>query len=249
MAALRELPFGRYYGGVDTTPLVRHLAGAYADRTGDMALHRQAVAVAAAPPWPGWTDEASRRRRLRHLSTRRRVRPRQPGLEGQLRFGLPRRRPHPEGPIALVEVQGYVFAAFRGLAALAGRRGDTERADHWAATAPRPCAPPSSAISGWTIWASMRLAIDGDGEPCQVRTSNPGHLLYVGLPAPERAQMVSRSAAFRVASTRAGASARWPTMRCASTRCPTTTVRSGRTTPPCAAPAWRAMASATAWSG
>ncbi|TIO43128.1 MAG: amylo-alpha-1,6-glucosidase, partial [Mesorhizobium sp.] len=38
MAALRELPFGRYYGGVDTTPLYIHLACAYADRTGDMAF-------------------------------------------------------------------------------------------------------------------------------------------------------------------------------------------------------------------
>ena len=31
MARLRELPFGRYYGGVDTTPLFVALAGAYAD--------------------------------------------------------------------------------------------------------------------------------------------------------------------------------------------------------------------------
>ncbi|MBZ9847747.1 hypothetical protein LB565_07075 [Mesorhizobium sp. CA14] len=32
---LRELPFGRYYGGVDTTPLCVYLAWSYADRTGD----------------------------------------------------------------------------------------------------------------------------------------------------------------------------------------------------------------------
>jgi glycogen debranching enzyme len=34
------------------------------------------------------------------------------------------------------------------------------------------------------------LAIDGEGMPCRVRTSNAGHLLYVGLPSPERAQRV-----------------------------------------------------------
>ena len=38
MAVLRELPFGRYYGGVDTTPLYIYLASAYAARTGDMAF-------------------------------------------------------------------------------------------------------------------------------------------------------------------------------------------------------------------
>ena len=38
MARLRELPFGKYYGGVDTTPLFVMLAGAYAARTGDLAL-------------------------------------------------------------------------------------------------------------------------------------------------------------------------------------------------------------------
>ena len=38
MAALGEVPFGCYYGGVDTTPLFVMLAGAYEARTGDRAL-------------------------------------------------------------------------------------------------------------------------------------------------------------------------------------------------------------------
>ena len=38
MAAVSELPFGQYYGGVDTTPLFVMLAGAYARRTGDLAF-------------------------------------------------------------------------------------------------------------------------------------------------------------------------------------------------------------------
>ncbi len=37
MAALREVPFRRYYGSVDATPLFVMLAGAYLDRTGDLA--------------------------------------------------------------------------------------------------------------------------------------------------------------------------------------------------------------------
>ena len=37
MAALREVPFGLYYGSVDATPLFVLLAGLYAERTGDDA--------------------------------------------------------------------------------------------------------------------------------------------------------------------------------------------------------------------
>ena len=36
------------------------------------------------------------------------------------------------------------------------------------------------------------LAIDGEGDVCRVETSNPGHLLFVGLPDPERAAKVTR---------------------------------------------------------
>ena len=36
MSAMKELPFGLYYGGVDTTPLFIALAGAYLKRTADI---------------------------------------------------------------------------------------------------------------------------------------------------------------------------------------------------------------------
>ena len=38
MAALKEIPFGQYYGTVDGTPLFVLLAGAYYDRTGDLCF-------------------------------------------------------------------------------------------------------------------------------------------------------------------------------------------------------------------
>src|SRR5205823_1529923 len=41
MAALGEIPFGRYYGSVDATPLFVMLAGAYYLRTGDLALIKE----------------------------------------------------------------------------------------------------------------------------------------------------------------------------------------------------------------
>ena len=188
MAALRELPFGRYYGGVDTTPLYIHLASAYADRTGDMAFIDKL--------WPSlkaaaeWTEEASR---ATGFVTYQRAA--ESGLANQgwkdsfdSVFHADGRIP--KGPIALVEVQGYVFAAFRGLAALARRRGEYAEAEHWENRAEeiRLAVERDFWIDDLGFYA---LAIDGEGEPCKVRTSNAGHLLYVGLPQPERGKMVA----------------------------------------------------------
>ncbi len=188
MAALRELPFGRYYGGVDTTPLFIHLACAYADRTGDMAFVDSL--------WPSlcaaaeWTEEASRptgfvtyqRAAESGLSNQ--------GWKDSIDSVFHADGRVPKGPIALVEVQGYVFAAFRGLAALARRRSEGDRADHWdsRAEAMRAAVERHFWLDDLGFYA---LAIDGAGEPCKVRTSNVGHLLYVGLPEPTRAKLVA----------------------------------------------------------
>ncbi|MBZ9819936.1 amylo-alpha-1,6-glucosidase [Mesorhizobium sp. CA4] len=188
MAALRELPFGRYYGGVDTTPLYIHLASAYADRTGDMAFIDKL--------WPSlkaaaeWMEEAGR---TTGFVTYQRAA--ESGLANQgwkdsfdSVFHADGRIP--KGPIALVEVQGYVFAAFRGMAALARRRGEFADAEHWEGRAEemRVAVERDFWLDDMNFYA---LAIDGDGQPCKVRTSNAGHLLFVGLPQPERARLVA----------------------------------------------------------
>lgn len=188
MAALSELPFGRYYGGVDTTPLYIHLAAAYAERTGDMDfIDRLWGSLTAAA---GWMEEASR---ATGFVTYQRA-----AVSGLANQGWKDSYDsifHADGriargPIALVEVQGYVFAAYRGLATLAKRRGDDEAASHWERRAEKMRARVET-----QFWQSdlgtYALAIDGEGQPCKVRTSNAGHLLYVGLPTPERARMVA----------------------------------------------------------
>ena len=95
MAALRELPFGLYYGGVDTTPLFVMLAGAYARRTGDLAFVDVLwPALLSATAWIERVCDANPVR-LPRLPARRNQRIGQPGMEGQRGLGLPRRRPHP----------------------------------------------------------------------------------------------------------------------------------------------------------
>ncbi|QKC86377.1 amylo-alpha-1,6-glucosidase [Mesorhizobium sp. NZP2077] len=188
MVALSELPFGRYYGGVDTTPLYIHLACSYADRTGDIGFIDTL--------WPSlcaaaeWIETASRSTGF--LTYQRAA---ESGLANQgwkdsfdSVFHADGRIP--KGPIALVEVQGYVFAAFQGLAKLARLRGETERAESWEIRADtlRQQVERHFWIEDLGYYA---LALDGDGQPCMVRTSNAGHLLYVGLPSPDRARMVA----------------------------------------------------------
>ncbi|MGK9167742.1 amylo-alpha-1,6-glucosidase [Inquilinus limosus] len=191
MVALGELPFGEYYGGVDTTPLFIMLAGAYAGRTGDMALIEEL--------WPallraiGWIERVGDNNSHGFVDY---ARSSEKGLSNQgwkdshdSVFHADGR--FPDGPIALVEVQGYAFAAFRTMADLAAQRGLEEQATQWRVRAEAL----RMAVEG-RFWMKdlgfYALALDGHGQPCRVRASNAGHLLYCGLPSRERASQVGR---------------------------------------------------------
>jgi glycogen debranching enzyme len=78
--ALGEVPFGRYYGSVDATPLFVMLAGAYFERTGDLALIRAL--------WPNVERGAELDRYLRRPRRRRLRRIRRRALDGLVQAGL-----------------------------------------------------------------------------------------------------------------------------------------------------------------
>ena len=198
MTAVGELPFGRYYGGVDTTPLFIALAGAYADRTGDLAfIDRIWPNLLAAESWMRDFGDSNGDGLLDY------ARGAETGLSNQgwkdSEDSVFHANGHfPEGPIALVEVQGYAFAAYRALARLAILRGDEQQARAWTARAEQ-----LRALVEDRFWMEDRgsygIAIDGRGELCRVPSSNPGHLLFVDLPSPARAARVAEqltSAAF-----------------------------------------------------
>ena len=190
MAAVNELPFGQYYGGVDTTPLFVMLAAAYARRTGDMSF--------IAEIWPA-LDAATRwieTNAARHGGFVSYARGETTGLANQgwkdshdSVFHADGRSP--VGPIALVEVQGYAFAALRGMAALARARGDAAGAAQRAAGAAR-LAEAVEARFWQEDMGFYALALDGEGQPCRVPASNVGHLLFSGLPSPERGRRVAK---------------------------------------------------------
>jgi glycogen debranching enzyme len=190
MAALREMPFGRYYGSIDATPLFALLAGAYYERTGDRAF--------AGAIWPhveaalSWIDRYGDRDGDGFVEYQRRS---ADGLVHQgwkdsddaicHADGSPAR-----GPVALCEVQGYVYAAERAGAVLALALGREERAADLNLRADRLRERFESAFWCEDL-GTYALALDGDKRPCRVRSSNAGHCLFTGIAAADRAARVA----------------------------------------------------------
>ncbi|HEY8438507.1 MAG TPA: hypothetical protein VIK65_07820, partial [Candidatus Limnocylindrales bacterium] len=93
-------------------------------------------------------------------------------------------------PIALAEVQGYVFAAWRGIADLLERDGDSDRAGRL-----RTRADDLQKRFEAQFWSDRLgcyvLALEADGKPCEVVASNAGQVLWSRIAAPERAAAVA----------------------------------------------------------
>lgn len=189
MAALGEVPFAHYYGGVDATPLFVVLAGAYADRTGDLAfVDTLWPALLAAMAWMNGAGDSNGDGLLDY------VRGAATGLANQGWKDSVDSVFHADGtmarsPIALVEVQGYVYAARRAMARLAERRGEPRLAERWQEQA-EALRDQVEARFWMEDEGFYGIAIDGAGALCRVAASNPGHLLYCGLPSAERAALV-----------------------------------------------------------
>jgi glycogen debranching enzyme len=187
MAALGEVPFGSYYGSVDSTPLFIMLAGAYFQRTGDRDF--------LAALWPnvekalGWIESDGDRDGDGFVEYARQ------GSKGLVQQGWKDSQDsvfHRDGtladaPIALCEVQGYVFAAREAAARMAAVLGldDVARRQLVKARALREAFEErfwSDALGTYV------LALDGHKRPCEVRASNAGHALYTGIASPEHAR-------------------------------------------------------------
>lgn len=191
MAGLGEVPFQRYYGSVDSTPLFVMLAADYAQRTGDLETVRAI--------WPNicaalrWMDEFGDIDGDGFIEYARMT---DQGLSNQgwkdssdSIFHADGRLA--EGPIALCEVQAYAFAAKVGAAKLARLLGDCDLGSELDRQAEqlRQRFEDEFWIEELGIYA---LALDGQKRPCKVLSSNAGHCLFAGIASPERADRIAR---------------------------------------------------------
>ncbi len=190
MAHLGEVPFGLYYGSVDATPLFVLLAAKYFARTGDEdTIRRISPAIDLALKWiddygdkdkdgfveyykmgekglanQGWKDSHDS---IMHA-------------DGQLATG----------PIALCEVQSYIFCAKHEASQMFFVLGDIERAQRLAHEAEALRLKFEDRFWCEDI-GTYALALDGEKKPCRVRSSNAGHALFSGIASRERAARVA----------------------------------------------------------
>ncbi len=192
MAATHEVPFGRYYGSIDSTPLFVMLAAEYYLRTGDTQLVREI--------WPNikralhWIDVFGDRDGDGFVEYQRQT---DKGLAQQGWKDSQDSVFHADGrladpPIALCEVQAYVYAAKRGAATLARALKESELGDKLDASADTLRTRFNEAFWCDEI-GSYAIALDGKKKQCRVRTSNAGHTLYCGIATTDHARRVAET--------------------------------------------------------
>ncbi len=192
MAALGEVPFGRYYGSQDATPLFVMLAAAHLRQTADLDLQNALFPhVERALEWmdadgdpdgdgfleyrrsadaglsqQGWKDSADS---VFHA-------------DGRLA----------EGPIALCEVQGYAYAALLGAAEIREALGRPDQASGLRSRAKALRRQFDDAFWDDELGTYV-LALDGEKRPCRVVASNAGHALLTEIALPERAERLAET--------------------------------------------------------
>jgi glycogen debranching enzyme len=187
MAALGEIPFGRYYGSVDATPLFVMLARMYYERTGDTEfIGRLWPHVLAALEWME-TDGDPDRDGFIEYSRRSESGLVNQGWKDSHDSVFHRDGSIAEPPIALCEVQGYAYAAWSGAAHLADVRGDASLARRWRERSERLRVRFEQAFWCEDL-GTYALALDERKQPCRIAASNAGHCLFTGIAGVERAR-------------------------------------------------------------
>jgi glycogen debranching enzyme len=171
------IPFGRYYGSVDSTALYLMALGQYVEETGDHPL-----ASAIADNWQAaldWLVNCQTEEGLVAFA------PSGSGLTVQSWKDSHDSMNHKDGtaaeaPLAVAEVQGYAYAAFMAAGRLFDLRDDKARAENCRARAER-----LAATFHRLFWLeeleTYAMALDKTGAPLAVKSSDPGHLLWCGI--------------------------------------------------------------------
>jgi len=191
LAGTNQIPFTPYYGSVDSTPLFLALAVSYFHWTGDLETIRTLrSSIDQALHWiDAYGDRDGDAFVEYHVASSK-------GIANQGWKDSGDSIVHDDGefaasPIALVEVQGYVYFAKTGIAKLYRELGE----ETTAARLEREAAELKRRFEA-SFWMEderyYAIALDKDKRQVRSVTSNPGHLLMTGLTDGERAKDVAR---------------------------------------------------------
>ncbi len=189
MAKLNEIPFGQYYGSIDSTPLFLALCGAYYRRTRDLEFLKEILpAIELALLWVDEYGDVDGDGFIEYMSETPRGLAQQ-GWKDSHDSVFHADGREAKGPIALCEVQGYTYMAKQELAFLAQALKRTELALRL-----KTDAEALKENFNRQFWmddlGTYAIALDGDKHPCRVVSSNAGQCLFTGIVPPERAPLV-----------------------------------------------------------
>lgn len=164
-----------YYGSVDSTPLYVIVMEAYLETTRDASLVEELwPAIEAAHSWIDTHADPDHDGFVEYS----RKNPSALFHQGWKDGGTDHLRIHP--PVAIVEVQGYAYAAHRAFARMAQRTNRPVDVDGTLRAAERLRKEFNRSFWGHEQ-ETFFLALDGDKHPRTAVTSNPGHLLFTGI--------------------------------------------------------------------
>lgn len=192
MASLGEVPFKMYYGTIDATPLFVSLAGAYLERTNDLTTIKKI--------WPNiqkalyWIDNYGdidgdgfleyKTKSSKGLTNQ--------GWKDSMDAIFYEDGRLAEDPIALCEVQGYVYDAKIKACQIAHVLGHEEIASKLESEAFL-----LKENFNRTFWSERKqiyvIALDGKKNQCNVLSSNAGHCLFSGIATPDRAAIIAKN--------------------------------------------------------
>ena len=191
MARLGLIPHTPYYGSIDATPLFLILIGRHAAWTGELVLfHELRSHIERALEWMSSYGDGHGERYVAYTSRAEK------GLANQGWKDSGDAIVNADGslaipPIALVELQGYAYLAKLMMAELYDRGGDPDRAERL-----RREAEKLLVRFNRDFWMPEKqfyaLALQKDGKPVQVVTSNPGQALWSGIVDSEKAEPTVR---------------------------------------------------------
>ncbi|WP_061809559.1 amylo-alpha-1,6-glucosidase [Rossellomorea vietnamensis] len=192
LANTNQIPFTPYYGTIDATPLFLVLLTEYVKWTGDFGtFKRLSDNVKNALKWIDQYGDRDGDLFLEyHQESSKGI-----ANQGWKDSGdsiVHRNGDYADTPIALVEVQGYVYQAKRGLAAIYEALEDHETASRLKAEAKN-----LQERFEQEFWMDdlefYAIALDRKKEKVGTITSNPGHVLFSGIMTGDRAEKVSQT--------------------------------------------------------